>query len=148
MADLILRQAGTHDADRIRSLLERSDLPTSDLETARPLFVVAVGADRIIGAGALQRFGPTALLRSVVVESDSRGTGVGAALVKELERHATALGITALVLLTETAQAFFERQGYRIIERSAVPTEVQQCAEFRSLCPASATCMKKALTQP
>jgi hypothetical protein len=35
-----------------------------------------------------------------------------------------------------------------VIERAAAPEGLQQSEEFRSLCPASATCMAKELTQP
>ena len=51
----------------------------------------------------------------------------------------------ALVLLTLTAVSFFERQGYRVIDRRSVPDDVQATAEFKSLCPASAICMAKAI---
>ncbi len=54
-------------------------------------------------------------------------------------------GIEALVLLTETAEAFFTRHGYLVIERESVPDEIKQSAEFQSLCPDSAICMTKSL---
>jgi len=52
------------------------------------------------------------------------------------------------VLLTQAARRFFERQGYRAIERQSVPQAVQASEEFRSLCPTSATCMAKTLIRP
>jgi N-acetylglutamate synthase-like GNAT family acetyltransferase len=133
------------DANGIRALLERSGLPTSDLASARPEFVVAYEGENLKGAGALERFGETALLRSVVVADDRRGAGVGQSIVRELERRAHAAGVKQLVLLTQTAAPFFQRQGYRAVERSGVPQSVQMSEEFRSLCPASAICMTKAL---
>jgi N-acetylglutamate synthase-like GNAT family acetyltransferase len=53
--------------------------------------------------------------------------------------------INQLILLTETATEFFAHQGYRVIERSSAPQDVQGSDEFRSLCPSSATCMTKDL---
>jgi amino-acid N-acetyltransferase len=53
--------------------------------------------------------------------------------------------VKELVLLTQSAALFFQRQGYRVVERSGVPRAVQMSEEFRSLCPASATCMTKSL---
>jgi amino-acid N-acetyltransferase len=129
----------------IRALLERSGLPTRDLESARPEFVVIREKGQVIAAGALQRFGSSALLRSVVVAPDRRGIGLGQAIVRELERVASATEISRLVLLTETAADFFTRQGYRVTERSAAPQSMQASEEFRSLCPSSATCMAKSL---
>jgi len=130
----------------VRALLERSGLPTSDLQSARPEFAVIREDGRVIAAGALQRFGSSALLRSVVVAPDRRGSGLGQAMVTELERIASAARISQLVLLTQTAAEFFARQGYRVIERGSAPQDMQGSEEFRSLCPSSATCMAKSLS--
>jgi N-acetylglutamate synthase-like GNAT family acetyltransferase len=126
-------------------LLERSGLPTNDLETARPTFAVLRDGNILIAAGALQAFGAAALLRSVVVAPDRRGMGLGQRVVRELERLARSAGIDHLVLLTLTASEFFARLGYRVIDRGAAPKDMQQSEEFRSLCPSSATCMAKHL---
>jgi N-acetylglutamate synthase-like GNAT family acetyltransferase len=138
--------ASAQDLIAIRALLERSGLPTSDLESARPEFAVVREGAQVIAAGALQRFGSSALLRSVVVAPDRRGTGLGQAIVRELERLASAAGISRLILLTQTAADFFAHHGYRVIERSSAPKDMQGSEEFRSLCPSSATCMGKSLT--
>ena len=137
--------ASAQDLIAIRALLERSGLPTRDLESARPEFAVIHQDDEVIAAGALQRFGTSALLRSVVVAPDRRRSGLGRSVVRELERLARAAGISRLVLLTETAAVFFARQGFRTIERSSAPEDMQASEEFRSLCPSSAICMGKNL---
>jgi amino-acid N-acetyltransferase len=146
MAKLLLRLATVQDAGGIRTLLEAHGLPTGDLASSQPEFIVACAGTSIVGAGALQRFGATALLRSVVVASTARGVGLGGRIVRELERRARAAGVRELILLTETARPFFERQHYRAIERTDVPAAVQASEEFRSLCPASAACMSRTLT--
>ncbi len=137
--------ASAQDLIAIRGLLEYSGLPTGDLELARPVFAVIRENGQVIAAGALQHFGSSALLRSVVVSPDRRGSGLGQTIVRELERQARASRIKRLVLLTQTAGEFFTRQGYRLIERSAAPEDMQGSEEFRSLCPSSATCMAKSL---
>jgi N-acetylglutamate synthase-like GNAT family acetyltransferase len=138
-------RASAEDLNPIRALLERSSLPTSDLDSARADFVLIRENGQVIAAGALQRFGASALLRSVVVVADRRETGLGQAVVGELERMAAMAHINQLILLTETATEFFAHQGYRVIERSSAPQDVQGSDEFRSLCPSSATCMAKDL---
>jgi len=145
MANRLVRTAIARDAASIRVLLELDGLPTADLVSSEAEFVVACQGRRIIGAGALQRFGAAALLRSVVVEVGARGAGVGHLIIQELERRARAADVTELILLTQTAKPFFERQNYRTIERASVPPAVQASEEFRSLCPESATCMAKTL---
>jgi amino-acid N-acetyltransferase len=145
VASPCLRSATPADARGIRDLLERSDLPTGDLDTAHAEFVIACAAEQIVGVGALQRAGNAALLRSVAVEPRWRGSGVGRLLVAELERRARAAGIGELILLTLTAREFFARLGYRARSRDQAPPAVQATAEFRSLCPAAAACMGKSL---
>jgi amino-acid N-acetyltransferase len=140
--------AEPRDETRIRALLELSGLPTSDLISSRPEFVVAEEGGDLAGAGALERFARVALLRSVVVAADRRGTGVGGRIVHELEQRAQASGVQELVLLTQTAVPFFERHGYRIVERSKVNAGVQASEQFRSICPVSAACMVKLLIGP
>jgi amino-acid N-acetyltransferase len=137
--------ASAQDLNAIRGLLERSGLPTSDLESAQPEFAVIRQDGQVVAAGALQRFRATALLRSVVVAPERRGSGLGRSVVSELERLAQAGEIKRLVLLTQTAADFFARQGFRTIERSSAPEDIQASEEFRSLCPSSAICMAKDL---
>lgn len=144
-SNLTLRTATEADNEVIRDLLERSGLPTSDLSAARPDFVIASTAEQIVGIGALEHFGDAALLRSVAVETGWRGTGVGRAIVIELERRARAAGVTELILLTLTAPNFFRTLGYEEKRRAEVPPSVLNSAEFRSLCPASAVCLAKRL---
>jgi len=140
-------RAGTEeDAPRIRALLEAEDLPTSDLSTSSPYLIVACDANgQIVATGGLQWFGEAALLRSVVVAPAARGTGLGRSLVQTLEGAARNGKAVQLILLTLTAQSFFGRMGYRVIDRRSVPDDVQASTEFKSLCPASAICMAKAL---
>jgi N-acetylglutamate synthase-like GNAT family acetyltransferase len=138
-------RAHAQDLISIRALLERSGLPTSDLGSARPDFAVIRENGEVIAAGALQRFGSSALLRSVVVAPDRREQGLGRAVVSELEGRARAAHISQLILLSQTAAEFFAHRGYRVIERSSAPQDMQGSDEFRSLCPSSATCLAKSL---
>lgn len=140
-----IRDARTQDLSNIVALLRRWELPTADLERARVAFLVDERDGQIAGVIGLQRFERVALLRSLAVDASRRGEGAGDRLVARLEAEARDQGIDELILLTQTAQAFFTRRGYRAIDRAAVPAAVLQTEEFRSLCPASAICMAKLL---
>lgn len=140
------RPAAEADLAFIRRLLEQAGLPTSDLAAAKPKFTVLRENGRIVAAAALEPFGSAALVRSVVVAGERRGSGLGRTLVQELEKGARAARIRQLFLLTQTAGKFFARQGYRVIERVDVLKDLQESEEFRALCPTSATCMMKVLT--
>jgi amino-acid N-acetyltransferase len=52
-----------------------------------------------------------------------------------------------LYLLTTTAEKYFPGFGFDQTPREAVPVEVQQTAEFKEICPSSATVMHRALRQ-
>jgi amino-acid N-acetyltransferase len=116
-----------------------------DLDAAQPDFVIAQEGADVLGAAALERFGATGLVRSVAVAAHARNRGVGRALVRRLEEHARRAGVIDLVLLTETATGFFEKEGYSVIPRASAPEPVHASAEFRALCPQSATCLSKKL---
>lgn len=149
MSTVRIRPATPADFGEILALLNAASLPTQDLGNARPVhFWVAERNGRIEGAGGLEQYGDAALLRSLVVEPASRGTGLGVALVATLEHAASAMGISRLVLLTRTARPFFERRGYSVIPRESAPDAVRTSAEFRVFCPAPAVCMTKLLDRP
>ena len=141
----LVRNATATDLPAIRDLLTHNGLPSVDLAASGVRFTIACEGSRIIGAGALERFGTGALLRSVVVDPARRGRGLGRQIVKALELQARAAGITRLALLTGTARQFFEDQDYHPVDRTQVPKAMQSSAEFRYLCPASAVCLMKIL---
>ena len=143
--EVLIRAGTAADVPQIKSLLESDGLPVSDLQSAQPHFLVAQSAAQIVGAGALQWFGRTALLRSLAVAASCRRNGVGRDLVAALEKTTQAVDVEELILLTLSAKVFFARIGYHVIDRQAVPDEVKEGEEFRSLCPASAICMSKLL---
>jgi amino-acid N-acetyltransferase len=141
-----IRASGAVDFSSVRDLLIAARLPIEDLNSAPALrFWVAEDQGRIIGAIGLEARGTAGLLRSLVVEPFHRQRGLGSNLAAMLEREALATGIDVLVLLTQTAEAFFERHGYQVADRDHVPDEIKQSAEFQLLCPSSAICMTKSL---
>lgn len=141
-----LRQARSEDWDAIRHLLADSGLPTEDLGPNRlDGFLVATDNGGIVGLIGLEVFGTTGLLRSLVVAAAARRAGLGGKLVGALESAAETAGIEDLWLLTIDADGFFERQGFSIVEREAVPDSIRDTEEFSGLCPDTAFLMRKAL---
>jgi amino-acid N-acetyltransferase len=143
--ELIITRATDRDAAAIRALLAQSRLPTSDLVSSRPEFLVAHAGGELVGIGAIESLGAAGLLRSVAVIPSRRKSGLGRAIVLRLERLARESGMRELILLTETARPFFEHLGYEVIDRSFATAAVQASEEFKSLCPQSAVCMRKPL---
>lgn len=140
-----IRPATEADRSAIQALLIASALPAGDLDDAPISFLVAADDDGLAGVVGIEACGDTGLLRSLAVVPARRGSGLGHALVEAAEAHARERGLGGLVLLTTTAAPFFGRRGYRDLPRDAAPAAVRATAEFRSICPASATCMAKSL---
>jgi amino-acid N-acetyltransferase len=139
--------ATDRDLAAILALLEQAGLPRDDLTTGgdRVRFWVVRDGQRLLGAIGLESFGGAGLLRSLVVAPAAQGVGLGSLLVGTLEAAAVAAGMDQLVLLTLTAEQFFARHGYRVIDRATAPVAMRDATEFRSLCPASAICMSKTI---
>ena len=145
---MTIRPAAPADLPHVRRLLAANALPTQDLDSTPIEFLVAEDGGALIGAVGLELFGDAALLRSLVVDTAGRGTGVGGALVEAIEARAAAAGIADLALLTTTAAPFFAQRGWQTVTRDALPAGIHASSEFRSLCPASATAMTKPLKVP
>jgi amino-acid N-acetyltransferase len=136
----------THaDAGELQSLMERAHLPTEGLSSHLDAAFVARDGGRVVGSAAIELYADGGLLRSVAVDADHRGTGLGARLTAAAIDAARQRHLPALYLLTTTAEHFFPRFGFERIAREDVPASVQQSIEFRGACPASAIAMRKRL---
>ena len=139
----------THqDLERLQALLQVCKLPFDDLGTSHlDHFFVIKDQDRIVGSVGLEKCGELGLLRSLAITESMRGQGLGLQLVKQIETYARSQQITALYLLTTTADQFFAYLGYQKTPRETAPAPLQKTAEFQSICPASAICMKKEISK-
>ncbi|HEU4530990.1 MAG TPA: arsenic resistance N-acetyltransferase ArsN2 [Steroidobacteraceae bacterium] len=128
------------------TLLEAARLPTEDLtESHCENFYFSGSAQAPTGLVGLELFGDVALLRSLVVAAERRGTGEGRSLLQHAEREARARGVRTLYLLTTTAEDFFARQGYVRVPRELAPAAIRDTREFSGICPASSAFMARAL---
>lgn len=123
-------------------LLKKNDLPTDDLTDTTHIFALLDG-DQVLGTIGLEHEGSEALLRSLSVSEEKRKSGLGIELVSFIERYAKENGVKNIFLLTTTAAGFFSKLGYEVIDRNSVSDFVRKTSEYCSVCPASATVMKK-----
>jgi amino-acid N-acetyltransferase len=142
-----VRKAGGEDLASVNELLAEAGLPTAGIEDWLPNFLVAEHEGRIVAVAGLESYGPSALLRSVAVRPDWRGSGLGRQLVERLLSDAQASGTHDVYLLTTSAEHYFPRLGFACIARNDVPEGVQASVEFTSACPASAVVMQKTLAR-
>ena len=134
------------DKVQVVALLAANQLPTADVSELDFEHFLGCGTrDHPNGVVGLELFTPDALLRSLVVDEHARGSGCGKVLVDAIEQYAQRLNVRNVYLLTETAERFFSKLGYKRIERESAPERIQQCREFSELCPDSAVVMVKRL---
>lgn len=141
-----IRRADPADRDAVWELLVSAGLPLDGADEAFANGVVAVANGAVVGAAAVELYGTDGLLRSVVVDANRRGTGIGGSLVAAAESMATSLGIRTLYLITETAVAWFPRLGYVAIERSEAPPGIAGSVEFTVACAERGVLMRRGLT--
>jgi amino-acid N-acetyltransferase len=131
------------------TLLEAQGLPFSDITAEHLEHFLYAGSDASpTGMVGVEIYGAVGLLRSLVVADYARTQGLGSALVQQAESYAAARQVSALYLLTTTAEKFFQRRGYQRVDRTRGPPAIQATVEFASLCPASSAFMIKQLSNP
>ena len=133
------------DLDDIEHLLRACHLPVDGFRGCLPNALVAREDGRIVGSAAFETHRSGILLRSLVVDEDYRGRGLGEALTEEAFVLACSKGATTAFLLTTTAADFFSRFGFQSVSRDEVPDDVKQSVEFAGACPASAVVMRARL---
>lgn len=143
-----LRRARRDDIESVTRLLIANNLPIVGVSEALDYFLVAEANGNVVGTTGLEMFGADALLRSAVVSESVRSTGVGTALIRGILALAEESDIRAVYLLTMTAERYFPRFGFVQITRRDVPEAVQESAEFKGACPASAIVMRRILDRP
>jgi amino-acid N-acetyltransferase len=144
--DIRIDRATHADAAELLALMERAHLPTDGLSAHLDAAFVAREDGRVVGSAALELYADGGLLRSVAVDAERRGTGLGARLTSAAIGDAQQRQLPALYLLTTTAENFFPRFGFERITREEVPASVRESIEFRGACPASAIVMRKRLS--
>jgi N-acetylglutamate synthase-like GNAT family acetyltransferase len=138
--------AREEDVEAIVELLKTNNMPVSDLGTGQRMFLVALSDGKTVGCVAVEIYGAAGLLRSLAVNSDFRGKGIGQKLVTEAEAWSRENGLKSLHLLTTTATGFFPRIGWNITERALVPGDIALSCEFASICPSTSVYMFKTIT--
>lgn len=144
---MIIQGATTAHRGPLLELLAANKLPSDDIGVTLDHFWVALENEQVVGAIGLEMYGQYGLLRSMVVSDASRGKGIAAMLVGNLEEQAGKMGIDEIFLLTETAPDYFLKKGYTEMHRDEVPKPVQASTEFSHVCPASARVFSKTVKQ-
>jgi len=139
-----VRSAKIPDAEVIYSLInsyaERDKMlfrSMADIYENLQAFTVAELDGNVVGCCALQIiWSDLAEIKSLAVDEAKKGRGVGKAIVRVAIKQAEELGISKVFALTLEPD-FFEKMGFKIIEKDALPMKVwSDCAK----CPKQQNC--------
>ena len=146
---LKLRKAVRSDSIQIRQLLEKVKLPTESLDNGDTSFFVAEDDGTLAGIAGFEFYGKDALLRSVAIPPELQNRGIGDRIVNSMVSIAQERHLKRIVLLTETAERFFRKKGFKVIDRSSINNDpMSQSSEFSFACPSTAVCMVLQLKPP
>jgi amino-acid N-acetyltransferase len=142
MTDVSIRIVNDADYEAVAKLLADARLPTLGVKEHFQHYLVAENETGIVGSIGLEMYGETALLRSAVVHPSHRNGGIGSLFYHRLHALAKALGVSRLILLTNTAEKYFERKGFVKIDQESVSGPITSSVEFTGACPSHAACME------
>lgn len=142
------RAAAGPDLPHIASMLHAAGLISGAARERLGRTVVAEAERRPIATAAWEVIDDAALLRSVVVDEPVRKSGTGTLVVAAALRRILQAGIRDVYLVTESAEGFFSRCGFRRIERDLLPEGMASHPQVTRECPTSAPAMHLRLPEP
>lgn len=134
------RPARADEIDAIRGLTE---VPP-DRPSWGPDGVWVIDDGGVLATATAEARGTEAYLRGVATREDVRGRELGTLVVAAAVGDARRRGASRCFLLTETAEPFFDRLGFRRVAREAVPS---WALELSPECPVGAAAMARRLDQ-
>ncbi len=142
---LLIRPANSKDFEKVRLHLQEAKLVLEGLEDHLQHFILIENENGLVATAGLEVYGQEALLRSVAITQEQRGKGFGQQITRAIVEYAQQLKVQKLVLLTETAEPFFTKLGFRQISRDSVSSAVKTSLEFSGACPDTAIAMAREL---
>lgn len=135
------RTALAGDFPEIVNLLDECKLPHSDIVPGKQNFIIAEIDRKIIGCAGFEAYNESGLFRSLGVKPIHREMKIGKDLLSKVIDLSKENNVNQLYLLTTTADVYFKKSGWEVINRNEVPDDILATTEFSSICPSTAICM-------
>lgn len=140
LAPAIPRPARADETEAVRRLTEAP----LDIPAWGPDGVWVIEDDGLVATATAEARGAQAYLRGVATREDVRGRELGTLTVAAAVGDVRRRGASRCWLLTETAEPFFDRLGFRRVDRESLPA---WALERSPECPTSASAMVRELGQ-
>ena len=130
---VVLRLARPDDIPEIERLLAAEWLPPMAINEFLDSFWVIESEGRVAGAAGIEVYDEAAVLRSVVVAPELRGTGEGDHLVRTGLEYAREHGAKRVYLFTMHAAPFFARYGFEPVTTDDFEAAVRNSWQYVGL---------------
>jgi len=128
-----LRLARAEDVPEVERLLAAEWLPPMAIAEFLESFWVLENDGRVAGAAGIEIYGEAAVLRSVVVAPELRGTGEGDRIVRHGLDYAREHGAKRVYLFTMHAAPFFARYGFEPVTTDDFEAAVRESWQYVGL---------------
>lgn len=118
--------------DMVR-LLTAASLPPFPVGDHWDTFWLLEGDGAVVGMIGLEVYGPSALLRSVVVDESLRGKGLGDLLTQKAISEARSRGVRNVYLFTMDRAPFFERYGFAVCTMDDFDQDGRKSSQYQAL---------------
>lgn len=138
-----ITKASVQDLPEVLELLKQVDLPIEGVRKHFHNFFTIKKDNLTVGCGGIEIYENVGLLRSLAIHPSIQAKGNGQQMVGRIEEYSAEKGIYNIYLLTETAEKYFQKLGYKIIPREEADPRIKQSIEFTTLCPSAPVMMKR-----
>ncbi len=135
-------KAITQDLPEVLTLLKLVDLPIEGVKEHFHDFFIIRKDKMVVGCVGIEIYENVGLLRSLGIHPTFQGKGLGKQMVGKLEEYSAEKGLHNVYLLTDTAENFFLKLGFKFIPRDETDPKIRQSIEFTTLCPSSPVMVK------
>lgn len=139
--DYVLRAAANNDENEIINMLNSAGLTTAGVLGNMDQFTVADNGEIIGAIGMVPDDAGSVLLRSLIVKEKYRNAGIADALLHAAPKSGSGL-IRTVYLLTNTAEKYFAKRGYKMVERAEIPCMLLEKSLQGKACSSCSSCMK------
>ncbi|OIO59094.1 MAG: GNAT family N-acetyltransferase [Alphaproteobacteria bacterium CG_4_10_14_0_2_um_filter_63_37] len=134
-----------HDVPKVQSLLEAVGLPTIGIKQHYESNLIARMKDRVVGMVGLEVYGDHGLIRSLAVEPEQQGSGLGRRLLLNIIRLAEQKGLADVFIVSTIGAPFFARHGFAQVEVEDVPEAIRGNADFQLLVSDKTVVLRRAI---
>ena len=112
MSELTLRIGRLDEIEEISKLITSESMPALEVDRWIEGFWVLDDGEKLVGCAGVEVYGEAAVLRSVMVAPELRGTGEGVRMIERTLDYMREQGARRCYLFTMTAESWFPRFGF------------------------------------